>query len=105
MKTKGPFIPREECATIRQAITTLLKEQTLSAREISAEVRIPEKEVFNHLAHIREAIRKNERHLVMTPAVCRKCGFTFKKRERLTKPGRCPVCRNEQIAEPVYGIH
>jgi predicted Zn-ribbon and HTH transcriptional regulator len=104
MKTKGPFIPREEYATVRQAIITLLKQRTLSAREISAEVRIPEKEVLYHLAHIREALRKHERHLVMTPALCRKCGFAFKKRERLSRPGRCPVCRNEQIAEPVYGI-
>jgi transcriptional regulator len=104
MKTKGPFIPREEYATVRQAIITLLQQRTLSAREISAEVRIPEKEVLYHLAHIRDAIRKHERHLVMTPALCRKCGFTFKKRERLTRPGRCPVCRNEQIAEPLYGI-
>ena len=104
MKTKGPFIPREEFATVRQAIITLLKEHTLSAREISAEVRIPEKEVLYHLEHIRKAIHKNERHLVVTPAVCRKCGFTFKKRERLSRPGRCPVCRNEQIAEPTYGI-
>jgi predicted Zn-ribbon and HTH transcriptional regulator len=72
MKTKGPFIPREEYATVRQAIITLLKQRTLSAREISAEVRIPEKEVLYHLAHIREALRKHERHLVMTPALCRK---------------------------------
>jgi transcriptional regulator len=104
MRTKGPFIPREEYATVRQAIIALLKQRTYTAREISAEVRIAEKEVFFHLAHIREAMRKQERHLVMTPAACRKCGFTFKKRERLTRPGRCPVCRNEQIAEPVYGI-
>jgi predicted Zn-ribbon and HTH transcriptional regulator len=95
MNTKGHFIPREEYVTVRQAIMTLLKQRTLSAREISAEVRIPGKEVLYHLEHIREAVRKHERHLVMTPAVCRECGFNFKKRERLTRPVRCPVCRND----------
>ncbi len=104
MKSKSPVIPREEKATIRQAIVALLEENTLSAREISARVRIPEKEVLYHLEHIRNATHDDERHLLLTPAVCRKCGFTFTKRGRLTKPGKCPVCRNEQIAEPLYGF-
>jgi predicted Zn-ribbon and HTH transcriptional regulator len=79
MNTKGNFIPREEYATVRQSIIALLKQRTLSAREISAEVRIPEKEVLYHLAHIREAVRKHERHLVMTPAVCRNAALPLKK--------------------------
>ena len=104
MKVKGPFIPREEHATVRQAITTLLERDTLSAREISAAVRIPEKEVLDHLEHIRTATHKSGQQLHLTPAVCKKCGFEFRKRERLTRPGKCPVCRGEQIAEPLYGM-
>ena len=104
MKTKGPFIPREEYATVRQAIKTLLERRTLSARDISAIVRIPEKEVLDHLEHIRIASHKDVQHLLLTPALCKKCGFTFRKRERLARPGKCPLCRNEQIAEPLYCI-
>jgi transcriptional regulator len=104
MKVKGPFIPREEHATVRQAITTLLERHTLSAREISAAVRIPEREVLDHLEHIRAATHKSGQQLLLTPAVCKKCGFAFRKRERLTRPGKCPVCRSEQIAEPLYGM-
>jgi len=104
MKTKKPFIPREEFSTIRQSIITLLEHHTLSAQEISVAVRIPEKEVISHLEHIRTATHKNDRHLLITPAVCKKCGFIFKKRERLTRPGKCPLCHNEQIAVPLYGI-
>lgn len=104
MKTKKPFIPREECSTIRRSIMTLLEHHSLSAKEISAAVRIQEKEVIGHLEHIRTSTHNNNLHLLITPAVCRKCGFTFKKRERLTRPGRCPVCHNEQITGPLYGI-
>jgi predicted Zn-ribbon and HTH transcriptional regulator len=104
MKSKGPYIPREEHETVRQAIKTLLERQTLSAREISAIVRIPEKHVLDHLEHIRDTSDKDGKHILLTPAVCRKCGFSFKKRERLAKPGKCPLCRNEHIADPLYTI-
>jgi hypothetical protein len=40
----------------------------------------------------------------VTPAECRKCGFVFQKREKLKKPGKCPICRSESIEEPLFGI-
>jgi predicted Zn-ribbon and HTH transcriptional regulator len=104
MKTKGPYIPRAQYTTLRRAIMALLEEDELSARDISAALRIPEKEVIFHLEHIRSACRHNIHHLRLIPALCRKCGFVFNKRERLAKPGKCPVCRNEQIAEPLYTL-
>lgn len=104
MKTKAPFIPREEYSTVRRAILSILAVHTLSARELSAEVRVPEKEVVEHLEHIRTACHHGSRPLQVVPAVCKKCGFIFRKRERLARPGRCPLCRNEQIAEPLYTL-
>ncbi len=104
MKVKKPVIPREEHSTIRQTIMTLLEHHTLSARDISAAVRIPEREVISHLEHIRASTLKIGGHLQIIPAVCKKCGFSFSKRERLSRPGKCPVCHNEQLAEPLYGI-
>jgi len=71
MKTKATFIPREVNSNVRQAIFTLLKQHTLSARQIFAGARIPGKEIFYHLT----AIHKNERVLVLTHAVCRKYSF------------------------------
>jgi len=40
----------------------------------------------------------------MTPAECRSCGFVFSKRDRLTPPGKCPICRCETIFEPLFAI-
>jgi predicted Zn-ribbon and HTH transcriptional regulator len=104
-KPKEPFVPVVKQDTIRHEILALLKEQELSAKEISTEVRISEAEVLDHLEHIRVMIRKEKAHIVVTPAACKKCGFVFKKRDRLTKPGKCPLCRCEQIREPRFVIN
>jgi predicted Zn-ribbon and HTH transcriptional regulator len=100
-KSAEPPIPRERRETLRREIITLLKEETLSAREISAGVGASEKEVYDHLAHIQKS---REQILQITPAECRKCGFLFRKRERLRKPGRCPVCRGESIKDPFFSL-
>jgi len=104
IKPKKPFIPQEKHETIRQEIISVLTERTMSAREISAEIGISEKEVVDNLGHIRIAVRKSRERLMIIPAECKKCGFKFKKRERLTKPGKCPICRNQQIQEPLFSI-
>jgi predicted Zn-ribbon and HTH transcriptional regulator len=101
-KPRLPTIPAEKQVTIRRGIISLLQEEPLTAREISARVGIPEKEVLDHLEHIRAAARDGGEKLRLIPAACRKCGFEFHKRERLARPGRCPVCHGEQIREPRY---
>ena len=104
IKHKGPFVPQERRDTIRQEIISVLTGRSLSAREISAEVGISEKDVVDHLGHIRIAVRKSKERLMIVPAECKKCGFRFKKRERLNKPGKCPICRSQQIQEPRFSI-
>jgi len=104
-KPKQPFIPKMQQETLRHEIALLLQKETLSARDISGEVRISEKEVLEHLEHIRTALHKSGGRLHITPAVCRRCGFAFRKRERLAKPGRCPVCQGEQIEPPLFSLH
>ena len=101
---KKPYISLEKHETFRQEIISVLTGRTLSAREISAEVGISEKDVVDHLGHIRIAVRKSRERLKIIPAECKKCGFRFKKRERLNKPGKCPICRSQQIQEPFFSI-
>jgi transcriptional regulator len=103
-RPKEPSVPLERKDTIRRNIIALLEGNTLSAREISVDVRISEREVYDHLEHIQRSVVKSEHMFVVDPPVCRKCGFVFRKRERLKKPGRCPVCRNESITEPLFSI-
>ena len=100
-RSKAPLIPVDRQDTLRHEIIALLSLESLTAREISERVGIQEKEVLVHLEHIRIALHKG---LVVEPALCTVCGFSFKKRERLKGPGRCPVCRGEHIAEPRFSI-
>jgi predicted Zn-ribbon and HTH transcriptional regulator len=103
-KPKEPFVPVERQETIRQKIISILECQTLSARDISSDVMVSEKEVYEHLEHIQKTLNKREHSLIITPAECKKCGFLFRKRDRLKKPGKCPVCRSEFIQEPLFSI-
>jgi predicted Zn-ribbon and HTH transcriptional regulator len=103
-KSKEPFIPVERQETIRREIVSVLEGKTLSAKDISADVRISEKEIYEHLEHIQRTINKSEHNFIITPAECKKCGFIFRKRDRLKKPGKCPVCRGESIQEPLFSV-
>jgi predicted Zn-ribbon and HTH transcriptional regulator len=103
-KLKEPFIPQERHETIRQKIIEMLERDFSSARDISGEVGISVKDVFGHLEHIQKSLSRSDHNLVVTPAECRKCGFIFRKRERLKKPGKCPVCRGESIQEPLFSL-
>lgn len=91
-------------ATIRQQITLLLQHEALSALEISQAVRIAEKDVYRHLVHIQKSAAVRGRPLNVTACTCLACGFTFKERRRLTRPGRCPRCRQSRISNPVFSI-
>jgi predicted Zn-ribbon and HTH transcriptional regulator len=103
-KSKKPAIPKERQETIRQQIHSILGGQALSAKEISAHISVSEKEVYEHLDHIQKTVNKSGFTLIITPAECRKCGFVFRKREKMKKPGKCPICRGESIKEPLFSI-
>ena len=96
--------PPERGETERRRILLLVSERPLSAKEISAGARIPEKEVCAHLDHLKRTVRREGRRIVVTPAECLACGFVFRKRERFARPGRCPVCRGESVSEPLYFV-
>ena len=89
--------------TLRQSIIFVLKEQEVTAKEISQAVGIREKEVYEHLPHIARS-RSLGGKFILVPSACKACGFVFKKRDRLTPPGRCFLCRSEAISPPRFFI-
>ncbi len=90
--------------TIRRKLLVELQEGPVSALELSGRIGVPEKDIYEHLEHIRAMLHHTGRRLAIQPAECVKCGFLFQKRERLKKPGRCPVCRSESIHDPHYSL-
>ncbi len=101
---KEPSIPAAVHDTARREIIAALREGERSARELSSEIGISERDVYSHLEHIRKTMSASGGQLLVTPAECKKCGFVFSKRERLKRPGKCPVCRGESIHEPLFSI-
>jgi predicted Zn-ribbon and HTH transcriptional regulator len=81
--------------TLRQKIISLLSAAEMSAREISGEVGISEKEVSDHL---------EDKKVIITPANCLACGYVFEDRKRFTRPGRCPLCKKSHIQSPRFRI-
>ena len=90
--------------TIRQKIISLLSAEEMSAREISGEIGIAEKEVTEHLAHIARSISSQGKKIIITPAICLTCGYEFENRKRFTRPGRCPQCKKSHLQNPVFYI-
>ncbi len=103
-RVKEPSEPVERYNTIRRYIISLLEENPATAKGISSFVRIAERDVYDHLKHIHKTLHKNNQRLLVAPAACEKCGFEFKKRDRLTKPSKCPVCHSSLIRPPLYSI-
>jgi predicted Zn-ribbon and HTH transcriptional regulator len=100
-REKGPPERRE---TLRRRLAAILAEGSYTARELSAILRLSEREVCRHLPHVGRSLRQEGRKLKIEPAVCRSCGYVFRKRERFTRPSRCPECRGESIDSPLFGV-
>lgn len=94
----------QESGTIRQRMMARLATGFFSAKELSGLLHIGEKEVYDHLRHIEKSAPRSGVFLAVKPAVCRDCGFVFRKRGRLTKPGSCPLCQGTFVEEPLFSL-
>ncbi len=91
--------------TLRREIIDILRRgYSLSVRDLSREVGATDKAVLECLDNINRTLRRNGEALGQTPAECLKCGFSFKKRTRRSRPGRGPDCKGESITEPLFSI-
>jgi protein-tyrosine-phosphatase/predicted Zn-ribbon and HTH transcriptional regulator len=90
--------------TDRQRLARLLGQESLSVRHLSQQLSLSEKEVTDHLIHIKRSQKNKTGRLTVTPARCRSCGFVFKDRHRFKRPGRCPRCRRSYIQAARFQI-
>jgi predicted Zn-ribbon and HTH transcriptional regulator len=99
-----PKPPAQQVETVRQQLVDELSRGPRSARDLSQALRIPEKDVEDHLGHLIRSLKTKGGRLVVTPAACASCGFTFTKRSRLSRPGRCPQCRATHLEVPLFQV-
>ncbi|HIJ78920.1 MAG: ArsR family transcriptional regulator [Desulfobulbaceae bacterium] len=90
-------IPEERSVTIRQEVLRVLEDAELTVGELSKIIGKSEQELYDHLAHLRGA-----KSLIIIPAQCLACGFIFRNREKVKKPGKCPKCKDTHISQPMF---
>ncbi len=104
MNHEGGRPPPARHETIRAALHRALQQGPATARDLSVEVGIREKDVAEHLAHLSRSLAQRGERLVVEAASCIACGYRFTGRTRLERPGSCPSCRSTRIDPPVFRI-
>jgi len=90
--------PSASTRTHRDALAAALRaNDALTAREISSQVSLSERDVVAHLEHLERSLVHDGEELVVTPPRCIQCHFSFEQRERRSRPSRCPRCKSERI--------
>jgi predicted Zn-ribbon and HTH transcriptional regulator len=74
-----------------------------SITQLARELEMKPKDLLDDIEHIKRSLKHESGHLLVTPAVCNKCDFTFGE-DKLRKPGKCPACRGTWISEPLLEI-
>jgi predicted Zn-ribbon and HTH transcriptional regulator len=73
-----------------------------SLSDLATQFGVARRDIEDALPHIMRTARAAGIPLLVVPARCRLCGFTFDA-SRLSKPGRCPQCRGASLHEPLIG--
>jgi len=102
--TRGPPQPSERGITVRELMADQLRQGPTTARELSVLVGVSEKDVPEHLEHLEKSLKRKGERLVVTPSSCIACGFEFKDRKRLNRPGKCPECGSTRIDPPQFRV-
>jgi predicted Zn-ribbon and HTH transcriptional regulator len=84
--------------TFRRDLVRILSEHSRSASSIARELGVDRREVEDHLNHAIRSARAGGHRVIVEPARCRQCGFTFSE-DKLSKPGKCPECHGARLFE------
>lgn len=94
----------EAIQTVRQRIAELLREEELTAHEISQRAAVREREVAEHLRHLEHTLSHGSERLRTLAPECVACGFRFEARQKHSRPSRCPRCKSERLSPPRFRI-
>jgi len=93
----------ESPMTFRKDLLTLLSAQPRSVSSIARELGLTRTDVEDDLRHLIRSARAAGHHVMIEPARCRSCGFTFGD-DKLAKPGKCPECRGTWLYDAQISI-
>ena len=89
--------------TLRKDLVALLSAEPRSVSSLARELGFGRGDIEEHLRHALQSAGAAGHAIFVLPARCKTCGFTFDE-GKLTKPGKCPVCRGTRIFEPQIGV-
>ena len=88
--------------TLRKTLLEMLAEPR-TASSLARELGRPRGGIDEDLRHLIRSAKAAGHAVVVEPARCKACGFTFSG-DKLDKPGKCPACRASRIYEPLIRI-
>jgi transcriptional regulator len=83
----------------RRDLLQLLSDGPRSVSSLARELHLSRRDIEEDLRHLIRSVQAAGHQLIVIPARCRTCGFTFDS-QKLMKPGKCPGCRASRIYEP-----
>jgi predicted Zn-ribbon and HTH transcriptional regulator len=89
--------------TFRKDLLKMLTAQPRSVSSIARELGIARGDVEDDFRHLVRSARAAGHRVAIEPARCKSCGFTFGE-DKLSKPGKCPVCRGTRLYEAQISI-
>jgi predicted Zn-ribbon and HTH transcriptional regulator len=87
----------------RKDLLTMLSAQPRSVSSLARELGLSRGDIEDHLRHLIRSARAAGHRVVIEPARCKACGFVFGE-DKLSKPSRCPECRQSRILEAQIAI-
>jgi predicted Zn-ribbon and HTH transcriptional regulator len=84
--------------TFRKTLIDILTAQPRSVSSIARELGFKRGDVEDDLRHAIRSARASGRRVLIEPARCRTCSFTFGE-DKLSKPSKCPSCRGTRLFE------
>lgn len=94
---------REANTTTRQRIVDRLREEPMAAGAIAGEFEIRTDAALDHVEHIAQSLEPTDETLLVAPPECEECGFD-EFDHLINRPGRCPECKSESVAEPAFTV-
>lgn len=82
----------------RKTLLTMLTAQPRSVSSLAREMGLTRDDIEEDLRHMIRSARAAGHRVVIDPARCKACGFTFGE-EKLSKPSRCPQCKQSRVFE------
>lgn len=70
---------------------------------LARELGLKRAQIEDDLRHVIRSARAAGHQVIVEPARCKACGFTFSE-DKLVKPGKCPVCRSTWLFEPMVSV-